>query len=113
MPANASKSCLSSSHGTESAAPASEAPGPTASRARSIARRRSSTAAISAAEMRAPPRFASLRSGSANDADREGSPTSKGQKAFSKPSTALRGSSITTPFLRTTGRNEVVVTRPA
>jgi len=68
-------------------------------------------AAISAAEMRAPPRFASLRSGSPNDAGREGSLTSGRQLALKNPSTTVRGSSISVPFLRTTGRNELVVTR--
>jgi hypothetical protein len=53
-----SKSCLSAGHGTEFAVPASEAPGTTDRRARSIELRRSKTAAISAEEMRAPPRFA-------------------------------------------------------
>jgi hypothetical protein len=67
MPSNASKSRPSSVHGTAPAGPTRDAPGAIARSARSIARRRSSTAAISAAEMRAPPRFASLRSGSSKD----------------------------------------------
>ncbi len=71
--ANASKSCLSTSHGTESAAPPSETSGAIARRAPSIAPRRSRIAAISAAEIRAPPRFASLRSGSPNAAGCAGS----------------------------------------
>jgi len=50
--------------------------GAIASRARSIARRRSMTAVISAAEMRAPSRFASLRSGSPNDVGHEETLTS-------------------------------------
>jgi hypothetical protein len=58
MSANASKSCVSGSHGTASAGPASEASGAIERRARSIAWRRSRIAAISAAEMRAPPRLA-------------------------------------------------------
>jgi hypothetical protein len=76
-----------------------------------MARRRSRIAAIWTAEMRAPARFASLRSGSPNDADREGSPTSKRQGTFSKPSTTPRGSSMSTLFRRTTGGNEFAVTR--
>jgi hypothetical protein len=67
MSANASKSCLSGSHGTELSAAASDASGAIARNRRSIARRRSRIAAISAAEMRAPPRFARLRSDSSND----------------------------------------------
>ena len=76
MSANASNSWLSGSHGTEFTAADSEAPGGIVCRARSIARRRWRIAAIWAAEMRAPPRFASLRSGSPNDAGRDGSLTS-------------------------------------
>jgi len=48
-----------------------EASGPISLNARSIAVRRSRIAEISAAEMRAPPRFASLRSLSSNEAGPE------------------------------------------
>ncbi len=85
MSANPSNSCLSGSHGIEDAAPASEASGAITRSTGSIPRRRSRIAAISAAEMRAPPRFASLRSGSPNDAGRDGSPTSKRRRASRKP----------------------------
>ena len=85
MSANPSDSCLSGSHGIELAAPASEASGAITRRTGSIPRRRSRIAAISAAEMRVPPRFASLRSGSPNDAGREGSQTSKRRRARRKP----------------------------
>src|SRR5436190_1990749 len=110
MSANPSKSWLSGSHGTELAAPVSDASGAIARRARSTARRRSRIAAISAAEMRAPPRFASLRSGSPNDTGRESSPMSKCQSLAGKPSTTCRGSSRTMPFRSTAGLNELLVT---
>ena len=64
--ANASNSWLSGSHGTEVTAADSEAPGGIACRARSIGWRRWRIAAI----------WASLRSGSPNDAGRDGSLTS-------------------------------------
>jgi hypothetical protein len=112
MSANASKSCRIGSQGTESASPGSETPGVIAPRACSIAPRRSRIAAISAAEIRAPPRLASLRSGSPNDIGCAGAPKSKRQRAR-KPSTTLSGSSTTTPPRRTTGQDEVVVTRSA
>ena len=64
MSANASKSGLPGSHGMEVTAANSQAPGGIACRARAIGRRRWRIAAIWAAERRAPPRFASLRSGS-------------------------------------------------
>jgi hypothetical protein len=76
MSANASKSSHSGSQGAEFTSPDSETPGGIARRARSIAGRRSRIAAVWAAEIRARPWFASLRSGSPNDADRDGSPTS-------------------------------------
>jgi hypothetical protein len=71
MSANAPKRRLSGSHGIELAGPASDASGSIARSARSIFGRRSRIAAIWAAEMRAPPRFASLRSLSPNDAGGE------------------------------------------
>jgi hypothetical protein len=64
MSANASKSCLTGSHGTKVTAADSKAPRGIGCRARSISRRRWRIAAIWAAEMRAAPRVASLRSGS-------------------------------------------------
>jgi hypothetical protein len=67
MSANALKSRVSAIHGIELVASANEALGWTAQGA-SISPRRSKIAAISAAAMRAPPRFASLRSLSSNDA---------------------------------------------
>jgi len=69
-------------------------------------------AAIWAAEMRALPRLASLRSGSPNDAGCEGSLTSIRHRAR-KPSTTLSGSSMTTPPRRTISHGEVVGTRSA
>jgi hypothetical protein len=62
-------------------------------------------------EMRAPPRFASLRSGSPNDAGRDGSLVSNRPGALRKPSTTLSGSSMPAPSRRKTGRAELVVTR--
>jgi hypothetical protein len=102
MSANASKSWRSGSHGTDLAAPANEASAVIALRARSIARLRLRIALISAAEIRAPPRFARLRSDSANEADSEAGLTSKCQRSR-KPSTTLSGSTISEPFRRTTG----------
>ena len=111
MSANASNSWLSGSHGTEFTAPDSEAAEGIACRARSIARRRWRIAAIWAAEMRAPPRFASLRSGSPNDSGRDGSLTSNRPGILRKPSTTLSGFSMLAPSRRRTGRTELVVTR--
>jgi hypothetical protein len=69
--ANASKSWVNEVHGIELDASANEASGWIFRRARSIPRRRSRIAAISALDIRAPPRFASLRSVSSNDAGPE------------------------------------------
>jgi hypothetical protein len=100
MSANASKSCRSGSQGSEFSAAESETPGSIAPRARSIW----------AAEIRAPPRLASLRSGSPNEAGCEGPLRSRRQRAR-MPSTTLRGSVMTRPLRRTTGQDEVVVTQ--
>jgi hypothetical protein len=76
MSANASKSRVSGFHGIELSGSANEASWGISRRARSISLRRSRIAAISAAEMRAPPRLASLRSLSSNDAGAEESSAS-------------------------------------
>ena len=76
MSANASKSCVSVAHGIEAARPESDASGSIFRRARSISPRRSRTAAISPAEIRAPPRLARLRSLSSNDLGPEDVPAS-------------------------------------
>jgi len=67
MSANPSKSRVSGIHGIELDSSVKEASAGILRKARSISRRRSRIAAISAAEIRAPARFASLRSLSSND----------------------------------------------
>ena len=66
-PVKESNRRVSGSHGTDAVAPSSEAAWSRPPRALSISPRRSRIAAISAPEMRAPARFASLRSLSPND----------------------------------------------
>jgi hypothetical protein len=73
MPENPSKRPVSALQGIERAAPAKDASGGISPSHRSISALRSRTAAISAAEMRAPPRFARLRSSSPNDSVGEAS----------------------------------------
>ena len=109
MSANASKSCLNGCQGTSLPVPASEAPGAMACSASSIARRRSRVAAISAAEMRAPPRFANLRSDSSNED--AVSPASKRHDSR-YPLTTCRGSWISISSRRLTGVIDVVFTQP-
>ena len=76
--------------------------------ASSIARRRSRVAAISAAEMRAPPRFANLKSDSSNED--EASPASKRHDSR-YPLTTCRGSLISISSRRLTGVIDLVFTQ--
>src|SRR6478609_4584096 len=103
MFANAVQSCPRGSHGTDVAAPASDASGAIARSVRSIARRRPRIAVRSAAEMRAPPPFAWRMSASPNDDSCERSPGSRCQYASRKRSTIASGSSISPWCRRTTG----------
>jgi hypothetical protein len=76
MSAKASKSCVNGTHGIVLATSVNDAPGRILRKLPSISPRRTRIAAISAAEMRAPPRFARLRSRSSNELGPEESPAS-------------------------------------
>src|SRR5262245_14628726 len=98
MPPKASNKWVNASQGTERAANA--ASGSISRSQRSILSLRSRTAAISAAEMRAPPRFARLRSSSPNAAAGETSSATVPGYASRNLSTGSRPFSTSIPLRR-------------